>query len=113
MLAALLIVGIWGGALGAGYLWWTSRDDEQEEAVAELVDTDGDGVPDTPADELIDTNGDGVPDTLAAVVAEQVAAAGGQGPPQAGGSDVPTRTSMGGTVAAGRRWGGHRTSTSP
>ena len=100
MLAMLLIVGIWGGALGAGYLWWQSRDDEEEQAAAELVDVDGDGVRETPADQLIDTDGDGVGDTLAAVVAEQVAAGEVAGEPQPGGSDVPTRTSMGGTVAA-------------
>ena len=54
-----------------------------------LVDTDGDGTLDTPGDQLVDTDGDGVPDTLAAVVAEEVAAAGEQGPPQAGGGDRP------------------------
>jgi hypothetical protein len=100
ILAMLLIVGIWGGALGAGYLWWQSRDDEEADAPAELVDTDGDGIRDTPADQLVDTDGDGVPDTMAAVVAEQVASGAALGDPQPGGSDVPTRTSMGGTVAA-------------
>lgn len=100
MIGVLLIVAIWGGALGAGFLWWQSRDDEEPAAAAELVDTDGDGVRDTPADQLVDTDGDGVPDTMAAVVAEQVAAGTALGDPQPGGSDVPTRTSMGGTVAA-------------
>ena len=99
MLAMLLIVAIWGGALGAGYLWWTSRQDESAET-APLVDTDGDGIVDTPGDQLIDTDGDGQPDTVAAVVAEQVAAGDQQEPPQPGGSGLPTRTSMGGTVAA-------------
>ncbi|MET0326373.1 MAG: carboxypeptidase-like regulatory domain-containing protein, partial [Ilumatobacteraceae bacterium] len=101
LVAILLIVGIWAGALGAGFLWWNNRNDEAEQAeVAELVDTDGDGVPDTPGDQLVDTDGDGTPDTLASVVAEEVAAAGEAGPPQAGGGDRPTRTVMGGSVKA-------------
>ncbi|MET0459708.1 MAG: hypothetical protein ABW195_10690, partial [Ilumatobacteraceae bacterium] len=101
LVAILLIVGIWAGALGAGFLWWNNRNDETEQAeVPALVDTDGDGQPDTPGDQLVDTDGDGTPDTLASVVAEEVAAAGEQGPPQAGGGDRPTRTVMGGTVKA-------------
>ncbi len=101
MLAVLLVVAIWAGALGAGYLWWDSRHDTEQQAGPELVDTDGDGVVDTPADQLIDTDGDGVADTLAAVVAEEVAAGAEQTPPQPGGSDRPTRTVLGGTVQSG------------
>ena len=101
MLAVLLIVTIWGGAIGAGFLWWQSRTAEPA-AAPELVDIDGDGVDETAADELIDTDGDGVGDTFAAVVAEQVAANGKEGAPQPGGSDVPTRT-VDGRHRRGRR----------
>ncbi len=101
LLAALLLVGIWAGVLGAGVYWWMERDEGGPTAnLVQLVDTDGDGVADTPADQLIDTDGDGVPDTLASVVAAEVAAGGG-GEPQAGGSGLPTRTVVGGTVKAG------------
>jgi hypothetical protein len=101
LVAVLLVVAIWAAAIGAGYLWWTNRH-EDEPVAAALVDTDGDGVVDTPGDQMIDTDGDGVPDTLAAVVAEQVAAAADDpGPPQEGGSDLPTRTVVSGTIKAG------------
>lgn len=102
LVAVLLIVGIWAGALGAGFLWWNTRDDGQaDDETVELVDIDGDGINETPANQLVDTNGDGVADTLAAVVAEQRAAAGdAPTPPQAGGGDRPTRTVMSGTVSA-------------
>jgi len=101
LLVALLLLGIWGGALGAGVYWWMERDEGGPTAdLVQLVDTDGDGVPDTPADQLVDTDGDGVPDTPASVVAAEVAAGGG-GEPQAGGSGLPTRTVVGGTVKAG------------
>ena len=61
MLGILLVFAIWAGALGAGVYWWSQRD-EQELAGSyiPLVDIDGDGVPETPANQLIDTNGDGV-----------------------------------------------------
>ncbi len=103
LIAVLLIVGIWGGALGAGYLWWQSRSENAAEPTgAELVDTDGDGVPDTPGNVLVDTNGDGQPDTLASVVAENVAVNGpAKGPPQPGSSAQKSRAVLGGTVQAG------------
>ena len=101
LIAVLLVVAIWAAAIGAGYLWWTNRH-EDEPVAAALVDTDGDGIVDTPGDQMVDTDGDGVPDTLAAVVAAEVAAAAdAPGPPQEGGSDLPTRTVVTGTIKAG------------
>ncbi|MET0580000.1 MAG: carboxypeptidase regulatory-like domain-containing protein, partial [Ilumatobacteraceae bacterium] len=103
LLAILLVVAIWAGALGAGYLWWTNRQDEQAAETAALVDTDGDGEPDTPGNVLVDTNADGEPDTLASVVAEQVAAAAAaeEPPEEDGGADRPTSVVVGGSVKAG------------
>lgn len=111
--AMLLILAVGAAAIFAGYRWWDGR---QEEARPHLIDTDGDGIPDTPASDLVDTDGDGVddtpgnvlvdsdgdgiPDTPAAVVAAELAEQREKGPAQAGGSNRPTRTSMSGTVAA-------------
>ena len=59
-------------------------------------------MPDTPGDQLIDTDGDGVPDTLAAVVAEQVAAAARAGR-AAGGRVRPADADRGRRHGEGRR----------
>jgi Carboxypeptidase regulatory-like domain len=101
MVAILLIVGIWAGALVAGYQFWNSRQKTAAPAV-DQVDTDGDGQPDHAANDMIDTDGDGKPDTVAAEVAKQVEANGGPlTAPQPGGSEQKTRAVVGGTVQSG------------
>ena len=59
LLVVLTVVAVWAAALGAGYLWLQQRDDAEPDADVGLIDTNGDGCPDTPADELVDTDGDG------------------------------------------------------
>jgi Carboxypeptidase regulatory-like domain len=95
--AVLLAISLWAGALGVGLLWWTNRGDDTEQSAeaVELVDVDGDGVAETPADQLVDTDSDGVPDTPAAAAAEE---AGGD---DAAKDELPTFTLVNGTVKAG------------
>ncbi len=62
LMILLMIVAVWAAALGAGYLWLREGDDDNASDAA-LIDTNGDGVPDTPGDQLVDTNGDGIVDT--------------------------------------------------
>lgn len=103
-LAILLAIALWASALGAGVWWWANRGDDTEpsaEAV-ELVDVDGDGVAETPADQLVDTDSDGVPDTPAAQAAAAAAAAAAEDGGEAGeGEALPTFTLINGTVKAG------------
>ena len=51
LLSALVIIGLLAGALGGAALWWNHRDADRATVAPgdQLVDTDGDGVPDTPA----------------------------------------------------------------
>lgn len=73
--AALVVIALWLGAIGAFAWWWSNRDDGDGDQAASSgqvdgVDTDGDGVIDTFYDENgnviygIDTDGDGVPDAF-------------------------------------------------
>lgn len=104
-LAVLLALSLWAGALGAGLWWWTNRDDESDQAAAavELVDVDGDGIAETPADQLVDTDSDGVPDTPAAEAAAAAAAAAGEesAADDEAKEELPTFTLINGTVKAG------------
>ena len=53
LLAVVTVLAVWLAALGAGFWWWTTRDDEEpSQATAPLVDTDGDGIAETPGDQL-------------------------------------------------------------
>lgn len=73
-MAALVLVGLWAGAMVAGYVWLRERDAAAERAAAASitgVDTDGDGVADVfydetgmviAAPEAVDRDGDGIPD---------------------------------------------------
>ena len=112
--AMLLVIAVGAAGIFVGYRWWDAREQEArphlvdtdgdgilDSPATEEVDTDGDGVPDTPGNELVDSDGDGVVDTPAAVVAAELAEEQAMGPPQEGGSDLPTRATLGGTVAAG------------
>ncbi|MFT6291990.1 MAG: hypothetical protein ACJAR2_002600 [Ilumatobacter sp.] len=73
-MAAVLLIGLWAGAMFGGYLWLQERNEAAERAAAAQiigVDTDGDGVADVfydengvvvAAPEAVDRDGDGVTD---------------------------------------------------
>jgi hypothetical protein len=101
MTVMLVILGLWVGVLAAGVTWWRDREQASRQPTAPLVDTDGDGKPDTRADVMLDTNGDGKPDTLAAAVAEKVAADAAATPPETPIDERRVTTIIAGTVKAG------------
>lgn len=119
--AALVVIALWAGAIGAFAWWWSNRDDDNAGGDAassgqvDGVDTDGDGVIDTFYDEDgnviygVDTDGDGVPDAFFDADGNPVAdprgdsGSGGDGESGGEGDEAatgPTSTVVRGTVTA-------------
>lgn len=98
--AILALLGLWAGILGGGAYWYSQRGDDQPTVAAteELIDTNGDGVLDTPIGALPDgTDAEG-----GQAGAGGAAAAGGTPDANQAKAVRPTSTVISGTVKAGK-----------
>ncbi|MEO6122127.1 MAG: carboxypeptidase-like regulatory domain-containing protein [Ilumatobacteraceae bacterium] len=100
-MAILALLGLWAGILGAGAYWYSQRNGSTSagDKSAALVDTNGDGVPDTPLGEL-SPGADGTA-SAGGAAAGAGGAADGATTEIPGKNLRPTSTVVSGTVKAG------------
>ncbi|HRE00867.1 MAG TPA: hypothetical protein PLV68_06180, partial [Ilumatobacteraceae bacterium] len=105
-MAVLALLGLWAGILGGAAYWYAQRDDKPDDSTAsgQLVDTDGDGIPDAPLGSLptgTGADGSGTGGQPGSSGGNGGTSGSGQGAPGAPVNKRPTSTVISGTVKAG------------